>query len=76
MTERRMDGNFTFEQVSCRYVALKPPSKFKTVLFAYALLARKTAASATSLVVPKRPRGMEAERLPFWSNAAQWVVYQ
>jgi hypothetical protein len=43
-------------------VALSPPSRLSTQLFAYSFLARNTAASATSSAIPKRFSGI-------WSKA-------
>ena len=42
------------------YVALNPPSRFRTQLFAYLFVAKNRAASATSDVSPNRPRGMDS----------------
>lgn len=42
------------------YIALNPPSRFRTQLFAYLFVAKNRAASATSEASPKRPRGMES----------------
>jgi hypothetical protein len=47
-----------FCHISCNYMALKPPSRFNTQLFAYLLVARKTAASAISEASPNRFKGM------------------
>jgi hypothetical protein len=45
------------------HVALSPPSRLRTQLFAYLFVARKTAASAISEGSPKRFRGMEFRAL-------------
>jgi hypothetical protein len=44
-------------------LALKPPSRFSTQLFAYSFLARKSAASAISSGLPKRLSGIFARAL-------------
>lgn len=41
------------------HTALNPPSRLSTQLFAYLLVAKKTAASAISATSPKRDRGMD-----------------
>lgn len=41
------------------HTALNPPSRLSTQLFAYLLVAKKTAASAISVTSPKRDKGME-----------------
>ena len=50
------------------HVALKPPSRLRTVLFAYSFVVRNMTASATSFGVANRPRGIESVNCRFWPN--------
>lgn len=54
-------------------MALNPPSRLSTQLFAYALVAKKTAASAISEVWPKRFNGM-AFRARFFASGVMAVI--
>jgi hypothetical protein len=56
-------------------VALNPPSRFSTQLFAYSFVAKNRAASATSEACPNRPRGMASIAFDRASGVMARVVY-
>jgi hypothetical protein len=64
-------------RASAHHIALNPPSRFRTQLFAYLFWKRNIAASATSSTSPNRLKGIVFEicSFAFWSGAPAAGMY-